>query len=88
MAGAVYFASLKLKQGHYLCGGKGTGAFSLNLGKVPCYNSAGNIESNAPLEYAHHRAVWQIPVAIVIAALGFGAAVTVARSGRTRTAVV
>ena len=63
IAGAVYFASLKLDpHGHIDC--------------TPNY-SGGCVPGT--FGWKPKRATWQIPIAIVIAAVGIGAAVAVAR---------
>jgi hypothetical protein len=70
VAGAVYFGGLRLAQGSGYCApGKG---FITGLGP----------RGGCPLRRWKHyrrRATWQTPVAIVIAAVGFGAAAVVAR---------
>ena len=74
LAGAVYLGSLHLnKHGHYQCNAvNGSG-----------YGSGGVTMCDARTSYwTPDRAVWQIPLAIVIAALGLGAAAAVARPGR------
>lgn len=70
LAGAAYLGSLNLnKHGHFHCLGFGNGGAALARS---CAN--GGIGS-----WVAERAAWQIPVAIVIASLGLGAAVALAR---------
>ena len=69
LAGAVYLGSLNLhKHGHFHCLGYGNGYGSLARACAKGYG-----------HWVAVRAVWQIPAAIVIASIGFGAAVAVAR---------
>jgi hypothetical protein len=67
LAGAVYLGSLRLAEGHGYCTGISTG-FGLRGG---C--------ATDDWKHVRRRAGWQIPAAIVIAAVGLGAAVVVAR---------
>ena len=79
VVGAVYFGSLKLNsQRHYHCvGGNSTGFGS---GYIRTCHRTANTDPIYVWTSTPKRAVWQIPVAIVIAAVGFGAAVVIARS--------
>lgn len=77
LAGAVYLSSLRL-QGVRGAGYCTPGVLTTGIGP----------RGGCPLAKWKHshtdrRAVWQIPVAIVIAAVGFGAALAVARTPRT-----
>ena len=78
VANAVYFGSLKLNsQGHYHCVGSfSTGSRS---GYIPTCRPTANTILLYVWTPKRARAVWQLPLAIVIAAVGFGAAVMVAR---------
>ena len=67
LAGAVYVGSVKLKaHGHFHCDTAGGSS-------VICIPGTGH--------WTPARATWQLPVAIVIAAVGIGVAVVVARGG-------
>jgi hypothetical protein len=72
LAGAFYFGSLKLAQasGSHYCTG-------VSLGFGP--RGGCSVQDWKYRPGVHYRATWQLPAAIVTAAVGFGAAVAVAR---------